>query len=139
MTILFGQQLETLTKKNKEYEVFNLTVENEHSYIANGAIVHNCGGNGMISMDYKGDIYPCIRYMESSLGDDQEPMIVGNVDRGLVTTQKEKDFNNCLKCIDRRTQSTDECFDCPIVEGCSWCTAYNYQVFGTPDKRFIYV
>ena len=127
-------------KENKEYEVFNLTVENEHSYIANGAIVHNCGGNGrMISMDYKGDIYPCIRYMESSLGDDQEPMIVGNVDRGLVTTQKEKDFNNCLKCIDRRTQSTDECFDCPIAEGCSWCTAYNYQVFGTPDKRAIYI
>ena len=29
-----------------------------------------CGGNGaMISIDWKGDIYPCIRYMESSLGD----------------------------------------------------------------------
>jgi len=28
-----------------------------------------CGGNGaMIAIDWKGDIYPCIRYMESSLG-----------------------------------------------------------------------
>jgi sulfatase maturation enzyme AslB (radical SAM superfamily) len=33
--------------------------------------VNWCGGNGrMIAVDYKGDIYPCIRYMESSLGDD---------------------------------------------------------------------
>ena len=39
-----------------------------------------CGGSGaMLSVDYKGDLYPCIRYMESSLGDVIEPIIVGNV------------------------------------------------------------
>lgn len=26
-----------------------------------------------------------------------------------------------------------------IAEGCSWCTAYNYQVFGTPDARATFI
>jgi radical SAM peptide maturase (CXXX-repeat target family) len=99
-----------------------------------------CGGNGaMIAVDWKGDIYPCLRYMESSLGDDQKPLIIGNVDTGIMKKQCEIDCVNCLRSVDRRTQSTDECFYCPIAEGCSWCTAYNYQVFGTPDKRATYI
>lgn len=99
-----------------------------------------CGGNGeMISVDYKGDIYPCIRYMESSLGSDQEPIKIGNIYDGIMTTEKECNCVACLRSIDRKSQSTDECFNCPIAEGCSWCTAYNYQEFGTPDKRATYI
>ena len=49
------------------------------------------------------------------------------------------DCIHCLKNIDRRTQSTDECFYCPIGEGCSWCSAYNFQEFGTPNKRATYI
>lgn len=95
-----------------------------------------CGGNGvMIACDWDGEIYPCIRYMEMSLGDDQPKMPIGNVDDGLLQTPEQLACFNCLKKIDRRTQSTDECFYCPIAEGCSWCTAWNYQLFGTPDKR----
>ena len=30
-----------------------------------------CGGTGaMLAVDYKGDFYPCVRYMESSIGND---------------------------------------------------------------------
>lgn len=99
-----------------------------------------CGGDGrMISVDWRGDIYPCIRYMESSLGTDQEPLCIGNVYTGIFTTEKQRHCSDCLKCITRRTQSTDECFYCPIAEGCSWCTAYNYQLNGTPDKRATFI
>lgn len=99
-----------------------------------------CGGNGqMIALDYKGDIYPCLRYMESSLGSNREPIIIGNINTGFLKTKEQKECVRCLKCIDRRTQSTDECFNCPIAEGCSWCTAYNYEVFGTPDKRATFI
>jgi len=98
-----------------------------------------CGGTGnMIAVDYKGDIFPCLRYMESSLGDDQEPMIIGNVFDGMMKTEKQCDCVNCLGCIDRRTQSTDECFNCPIAQGCGWCSAHNYQEFGTANKRTTY-
>ena len=99
-----------------------------------------CGGTGsMLSCDYKGDLYPCIRYMESSLGDEREPVIIGNVYDGLLPTDKEKDIIKCMRCVTRRSQSTDECFNCPIAAGCSWCSAYNYQVFGTVDKRATYI
>ena len=99
-----------------------------------------CGGDGkMIAVDWKGDIYPCIRYMESSLGDDQEPLIIGNVYDGIMTTPEQCAKVGCLRAITRRSQSADECFYCPIGEGCAWCTAYNYQVFGTPDKRATYI
>lgn len=99
-----------------------------------------CGGNGqMIAIDYKGDIFPCLRYMESSLGGQQKPLIIGNVYRGIMKSPEEISIVTDLKSITRRSQSTDECFNCPIATGCSWCTAYNYQVFGTANKRATYI
>lgn len=99
-----------------------------------------CGGNGvMIACDWDGRIYPCIRYMEMSLGNTQPPMVLGNVNDGILQCAEHRTCFDCLRKIDRRTQSTDECFSCPIAEGCSWCTAYNYQVFGTPDARATYI
>lgn len=95
-----------------------------------------CGGTGvMLAMDPVGDLYPCIRYMDSSLGGEREPMCIGNVHTGLATCEKHKNCVECLQNITRKSQSTDDCFYCPIAEGCSWCSAYNYQVFGTADKR----
>lgn len=99
-----------------------------------------CGGDArMLALDWRGDIYPCIRYMESSLGNDQRPLKIGDIENGFFATEQECNDFNCLRCINRRSQSTDECFYCPIAEGCSWCTAYNYQIFGTPDKRATYI
>ena len=69
--------------------------------------------------------------MPNSLGPDVKPLTIGHVDHGIECTCEERDCVKCLKAIDRRTQSTDECFNCPIADGCSWCSAYNYQVFGT--------
>lgn len=100
-----------------------------------------CGGvgNSMIACDPDGVIFPCIRYMESSLGGDQVPYSIGDVDNGIA-------YNDCTKCrikcmakVDRRTQSTDECFYCPIAEGCSNCSAYDYQIHGTPDSRATFI
>ncbi|WOC33071.1 MULTISPECIES: radical SAM peptide maturase, CXXX-repeat target family [Caproicibacterium] len=99
-----------------------------------------CGGTGcMIAADYKGDIFPCLRYMESSLGNAQPPMVIGTVQDGIMATQKQKDCVNCLRCITRRSQSTEDCFNCPIGQGCAWCSAYNYQEFGTANHRATYI
>ena len=98
-----------------------------------------CGGNGrMIGVDYKGDIYPCLRYMDNAICGKQEPYIIGNVYDGIMQTQTQCDRVHCLGCVNRRSQSTDECFNCPISLGCGWCTAYNYEVTGTPNKRVTY-
>lgn len=95
-----------------------------------------CGGTGsMLSMDPDGYLYPCIRYMESSVGTDQPPLRFGHVDVGIA--QRECDLR-CLKLLNsvtRRTESDDECFYCPIARGCGECSAYNYQTYGTPDHK----
>lgn len=99
-----------------------------------------CGGTGdMIAVDYTGNIYPCIRYMPNSLGSGRKPLVIGHVDTGILAEPEHQRCAQCLKCVDRRSQSTDECFHCPIAEGCAWCSAYNYQVFGTVDKRATYI
>ena len=100
-----------------------------------------CGGNGsMISVDWKGDIYPCIRYMESSLGDQVEPIIIGNVNTGMMVDAKCKNCILRLREVNRITQSTEECINCPIAEGCAWCQAYNYQDSGGDfNKRATYI
>ena len=46
---------------------------------------------------------------------------------------------NKLEQITRRSQSTDECYNCPIASGCSWCSAYNYEIYGTPNKRTTFI
>lgn len=95
-----------------------------------------CGGLGlMVAVDYKGDIYPCLRYMESSVGDKVQPYIIGNIDCGINRKKEHCERVDCMACITRRSQSTDECFNCPISTGCGWCSAYNYEIFGTPNKR----
>lgn len=99
-----------------------------------------CGGTGsMLAIDWKGDIYPCIRYMPSAVGDAQEPYVIGNVYDGIMQTPETKARVDCLNCITRKSQSTDECFSCPIASGCAWCSGYNYEMNGTPDKRCTFI
>ena len=98
-----------------------------------------CGGTGlMLSCDPDGYLYPCIRYMESSLGSLREPYCIGNVNEGIGLKEDEIQRIKCLNCITRRTQSSDKCFYCPIANGCSWCSAYNYQELGTANARVDY-
>ena len=99
-----------------------------------------CGGTGlMLAIDTKGNFYPCLRYLPFTLQNDRKPMIIGNIYDGLEHTEEETKCVDCLKCITRKSQSTDECFNCPIARGCAWCSGYNYDQFGTPDKRATYI
>ena len=94
-----------------------------------------CGGNGlMLACDPEGILYPCLRYMPSSLGENQKPLTCGHVDTSIDTQVLDD-----MQQITRRSQSTDECFYCPIAKGCSWCSAYNYEVFGTVNKRATFI
>lgn len=99
-----------------------------------------CGGTGlMLAIDYKGDFYPCLRYMESSLNNEQEPYTIGNIECGIGKTCSDSCKLNCLKSIKMSTQSSQKCIDCPISTGCGWCSAYNYQIYGTPNKRATFI
>jgi hypothetical protein len=77
--------------------------------------------------------------MASSLNGRQKPLNIGTIDNGYIHTDAEKQNFNLLLNITRRSQSTEECFNCPIARGCSWCSGYNYEEFGTPNKRATYI
>lgn len=95
-----------------------------------------CGGVGhMLSFNPDGIAYPCIRYMESSLGESREPIVIGNSKDGIYNTERTLKIKKELSEITRRSQSTDECFYCPIAAGCAWCSAWNYQETGSVNKR----
>lgn len=97
-----------------------------------------CGGDGnMLAVDYKGDLYPCLRYMESSIGQNQLPYIIGNVNDGIGYNQQTKDMIAGLD-VTYQSQSPQECLNCPVSSECGWCSALNYQEFGTINKRTTY-
>lgn len=128
---------------NNLYNKINIRMFQEENYKPMENINNDnwCGGVNMrtISFDYKGDIYPCVRYMESSLNGKQEPLVIGNINTGYGSNNIEQKNIQLLSNITRRSQSTDECFDCPVASGCSWCSGYNYEEFGTPNKRATYI
>ena len=94
-----------------------------------------CGGTSkMLAFDPDGVAYPCLRYMPSSLGNDVPPIVIGSVE-GIYVTDEQKHIKEYMYGITRRSQSTDECWNCPIAAGCSWCSAWNYQETGSVNKR----
>lgn len=112
--------------------------ENENNNWCGGVLIDN-KTPGYYAINYTGNIYPCIRYMESSLNNKQAPIIISDIYHNKNNIQLYKQNIKLLSNITRRSQSTDKCFSCPIAAGCSWCSAYNYEEFGTPNKRATYI
>ena len=100
-----------------------------------------CGGTGdMLAFDVDGTVYPCLRYSPISIGDEKAAkMALGNVFDGILCTECQIQCSHMLDSITRQSQSTKECLDCPINSGCAWCSAYNYEVNGTPNSRVTYI
>lgn len=99
-----------------------------------------CGGLGnMIAINPSGKIYPCIRYMESSLGTEVPEVIIGDVCTGIMKNDKYAALVNEMKSCTRKSQSTEECFYCPIASGCAWCSGYAYQYYKSFGKRTTFI
>ncbi len=98
-----------------------------------------CGGTGkMLAFDIDGVCYPCIRYAPLSIGN-RPPYRIGDVDNGIAVLQKDVDRIAFLDSITRQSQSPEKCLECPIASGCGWCSAYNYEYTGTPNKRVTFI
>ena len=92
-----------------------------------------CGGTGaMVAFDPVGKAYPCIRYMDSSLAGDMPGLVIGDTDG--IWDERYKDITDAMNAVTRRSQSTDECFYCPIASGCSWCFKAGTKIL-TPDGQ----
>lgn len=134
---LFYQQLKLLADSILNTEDIQTSLFDE-DFFQPMSIKENrnwCGGTGaMLAFDPNGYAYPCLRYMSSSLGDSQPPLIIGDYN-AIYETKYQRKIKEDLDSITRKSQSTKECFNCPIAAGCAWCSGWNYQEFGTPNKR----
>lgn len=95
-----------------------------------------CGaGKYMIAVDYKGNFYPCVRFLGFSLTK-QPPIIIGNVFDGI-------DYETLSPFFDltRSGQSTEECMNCEVASGCAWCQGHCYDSSpnGTINHRATYI
>lgn len=85
-----------------------------------------CGAGRMLAVDSVGNFYPCTRFAQYSLRD-KKAWIIGNVYVGI-----DKNKLRPFLTLDRCTQSTQECIDCEVAEGCAWCQGENYDAADTP-------
>lgn len=85
-----------------------------------------CGAGKMLAIDAAGQFYPCTRFAQYSLRS-KEARIVGNIYDGI-----DKNKLRPFLSLDRCTQSTQECINCEIAEGCAWCQGENYDSADTP-------
>ena len=85
-----------------------------------------CGAGRMLAVDAAGNFYPCTRFAQYSLRD-KKAWIIGNIHEGI-----DKNKLRPFLTLDRCTQSTQECIDCEVAEGCAWCQGENYDAAESP-------
>lgn len=100
---------------------------------------YTCGTNwNMLAIDYKGDIFPCLRFMNSSLNYEQPEYIIGNISHGIGYTEEEKRRLKLLQDATIKKCAPDKCLKCDYGNGCAQCLAHNYQVNGESFKKTTY-
>ena len=85
-----------------------------------------CGAGMMLAVDANGIFYPCTRFAQYSLRD-KKAWTIGTVNDGI-----DKNKIRGFLCLDRCTQSNQECMDCEVASGCAWCQGENYDAADTP-------
>ena len=80
-----------------------------------------CGAGRMLSVDAAGTFYPCTRFAQYSLRE-KRALTIGNVRDGI-----DKNRLRPFLTLDRSTQSSDECINCEVADGCAWCQGENYD------------
>lgn len=129
-------------KKVSDYMIqnkYNNYISILDEYIGNfdNTIDNYCGGTGkMIAFSSDGKAYPCIRYMPISIGNEKADKIcIGDCFNGIYKTNDQLKIKKELDSITRKSQSTKGCMECPVSTGCGWCSGYNYELYGTANKR----
>jgi radical SAM peptide maturase (CXXX-repeat target family) len=134
------EQLKMLADYLIENNLDNLYIaifRDRQEYVQNKSYDGNfCGGVGsMIAIRPNGDIYPCIRYMPTSVGDNVKDLKMGSVKDGFIGREENSEVLEMMDQITRRSQTDDICFECPLSNTCASCSALSHTVYGTPNKR----
>lgn len=88
-----------------------------------------CGTGKMVSVDAKGNLFPCLRFQRFCLGN-RPARPVGNIYDGY-----NEDVLRPFYCLNKSLQSKKECLECDMRDQCAWCSAHNYD---TADSNTIF-
>ncbi len=124
---LFEEQLKELADyiiDNDLYDKYYCTLFSDKigmPYEEADLMMTSCGAGKMIAVDYKGDIYPCMRYCSYSLNH-KEPYVIGDINTG-INAEKLRPFLLTMY----KYQCDEECLNCPVAKGCEFCQGFNYD------------
>lgn len=93
-----------------------------------------CGAGKMLAIDGNGTFYPCIRFVPFSM-QNKPARAIGNCYEG-IDQNKVRPF----LVLNRSMQSPQQCLECEVASGCSWCQGNNYDLAKTNTifQRAIY-
>lgn len=94
-----------------------------------------CGAGKMLAVNYKGEFFPCIRFLDFTL-QNATGFKIGSIDEG-INFDKLRPFAG----LSLKNQSSEECINCEVATGCAWCTGANYDCShnGTIYERATYI
>lgn len=145
----------SVEKTNRKRDVFNLEVENDHTYVAQNCVVHNCqdlsqagkrnGITGSRSMLFF-EAIRIIKEMRSATNGEYPKYIVWENVPGAFTSNKGQDFRAVLSAIAQMSGETAEIpispngkwFAAGAVMGNSYSIAWRVldaQWWGVPQRR----
>jgi len=80
-----------------------------------------CGTGKMVSVDARGNLFPCLRFQGFCLSNYSERSI-GNIYDGY-----NENILRSFYCLRKSLQSKKMCLECEMREQCAWCCAHNYD------------
>jgi uncharacterized protein len=128
----FEEQLVGLSDeiiKKKLYENYSCSFFNKTIGYPYNQNMNWCGAGKMFAVDFTGNFYPCIRFVNFSL-QNREGLLLGNYTDG-IDENKLRPFLT----LDMVSQSEQECVECEVATGCAWCQGANYD-FADTDTIF---
>ena len=95
--------------------------QKEHNY---------CGTGKMIAIDCTGDFFPCIRFLDFCMPDEETPRLKsGDIHNGI-----NRDIVAAFENLSLNVVNDGECADCPIASGCFTCTGNSYAYTYPPGE-----
>lgn len=89
-----------------------------------------CGSGNMMTIGIDGKIYPCMRWLPVSLGENRPDMSTGNVKKGLTKKGRKIYTEICDKSKNAFCTKEEKCLTCEYESACAFCIAGCFTEFG---------
>lgn len=101
--------------------------------------VNRCGSGQMTTIGIDGKIYPCMRWLPVSLGDNRPDMSIGHINKGGLTRKGKKLAHEIFEGSKNCNNTKDEeCKKCEYESACAYCIAGCFTEYGE-FKRYKHI